>query len=117
MEVIQYVISKRFFKHFFIKINVYFFSRIRNLDRKYFKRWLLRESPVDKMDIKLLQTLKKINVNSVMRVHDASKGLVPSSLALHPSSSDNHLKIDRRIANISELVAAKFILQLMIIFL
>ncbi|CAF5006070.1 unnamed protein product, partial [Rotaria magnacalcarata] len=35
-------------------------DKCRNLDRNYFKRWLLRETPQEKMDIKLLQTFKKI---------------------------------------------------------
>ncbi|CAF1101213.1 unnamed protein product [Adineta ricciae] len=85
-------------------------DRIRNFDRIYFKRWLLRDTPEIRMDIKLLQTFKKINTQSAMRVHDASRGLVPAAAATTSTAdepgSGNNLKSDRRFENISELIAA-----------
>ncbi|CAF4253836.1 unnamed protein product, partial [Rotaria sp. Silwood2] len=83
-------------------------DKCRNLDRNYFKRWLLRETPQERMDIKLLQTFKNINVRSAMKVHDASKGLVPArhSLAMHRSPSADNFRPERRIPNVSELVDA-----------
>ncbi|UJR21456.1 hypothetical protein I4U23_024541 [Adineta vaga] len=82
-------------------------DRIRNFDRNYFKRWLLRETPQEKMDIKLLQTFKKISTQSAMRVHDTSRGLVPAATAAaYSSGSSNNLKLDRRFENVSELIAA-----------
>ncbi len=92
----------------FIYLKLIFF-RCRNLDRNYFKRWLLRETPQEKMDIKLLQTFKKINTQSAMKVHDTSKGLVPASSTLPTSLSSNNLRSERRIGNVSELIAAKFV--------
>ena len=93
-----------------IKINLRSF-RCRNLDRNYFKRWLLRETPQEKMDIKLLQTFKKINMQSAMKVHDTSKGLVPapSSSAIHTSPSGSNLRPESTFANVSQLLAAKFV--------
>jgi hypothetical protein len=87
----------------------YISFRCRNLDRNYFKRWLLRETPQDKMDIKLLQTFKKINMQSAMKVHDASKGLVavPSSSAMQTSPSGHHLRSETTFGNLSQLIAAK----------
>ncbi len=85
-------------------------SRIRNLDRNYFKRWLLRETPQERMDIKLLQTFKKINTEAAMKVHDTAKGLVPAASAnLRTSLSSNNLRTDRKIGNVSELLAEKLI--------
>ncbi|CAF5135498.1 unnamed protein product, partial [Rotaria sp. Silwood1] len=83
-------------------------DKCRNLDRNYFKRWLLRETPQERMDIKLLQTFKNINVRSAMKVHDTSKGLVPAttSLAMQKSPSENNFRPERRILNVSELVTA-----------
>lgn len=82
-------------------------DKCRNLDRNYFKRWLLRETPQEKMDIKLLHTFKKINTLSAMKVHDTSKGLVPAAASTFPTSlSANNLRTDRRIANISESYAS-----------
>jgi hypothetical protein len=62
------------------------------------------------MDIKLLQTFKKINMQSAMKAHDASKGLVPapSSSAIHTSASANNLRPDSTFANFSQLLAARF---------
>jgi hypothetical protein len=107
VEVIHYVISKKNRKIDFRYLKNNF--RIRNLDRNYFKPWLLREIPQEKMDIKLLQTFKKINMQSAMKVHDASKGLVPAASTLHTSASGNNLRADRKIGNVSELIAAKFV--------
>ncbi|CAF1301854.1 unnamed protein product [Adineta ricciae] len=83
-------------------------DKCRNLDRNYFKRWLLRETPQEKMDIKLLQTFKKINMQSAMKVHDTSKGLVPapSSSAIHTSVSGSNLRPESTFANFSQLLAA-----------
>ncbi|CAF4008609.1 unnamed protein product [Rotaria magnacalcarata] len=83
-------------------------DKCRNLDRNYFKRWLLRETPQEKMDIKLLQTFKKINMQSAMKVHDTSKGLVPtpSSAAFHTSTSATNLRPSSTFANFSQLLAA-----------
>ncbi|CAF1098206.1 unnamed protein product, partial [Didymodactylos carnosus] len=78
-------------------------DKCRNLDRNYFKRWLLRETPQEKMDIKLLQTFKKINMQSAMKLHDTSKGLVPP---VHPSPSSASLKPESTYANMSQLFAA-----------
>jgi len=85
-------------------------DKCRNLDRNYFKRWLLRETPQEKMDIKLLQTFKKINMQSAMKVHDTSKGLVPapSSLAMHTSASASNLRPESTYANVSQLLAANY---------
>ncbi|CAF4667134.1 unnamed protein product, partial [Rotaria sp. Silwood1] len=83
-------------------------DKCRNLDRNYFKRWLLRETPQEKMDIKLLQTFKKINMQAAMKVHDTSKGLVPtqSTAAMHISPSGNNLRPSNTFANFSQLLAA-----------
>ncbi|CAF3492449.1 unnamed protein product [Rotaria sordida] len=83
-------------------------DKCRNLDRNYFKRWLLRETPQEKMDIKLLQTFKKINMQSAMKVHDTSKGLVPtpSSTTIHTSPSGANLRPSSTFANFSQLLAA-----------
>ena len=88
-----------------------FYFRIRNLDRLYFKRWLLRETPQDKMDIKLLQTFKKINMDSAMKIHNSSKGLVPapSSAAIHTSASGNNLRPESTHANMAQFVGAGFV--------
>ena len=61
------------------------------------------------MDIKLLQTFKKINMQSAMKVHDASKGLVavPSSSAMQMSPSANNFRPESTFANFSQLLAAK----------
>jgi hypothetical protein len=87
--------------------------RCRNLDRNYFKRWLLRETPQEKMDIKLLQTFKKINMQSAMKVHDTAKGLVPtaSSSNMHPSASGSNLRPEATFSNVSQFLAAKFVLN------
>jgi hypothetical protein len=63
------------------------------------------------MDIKLLQTFKKINTQSAMKVHDTAKGLVPAtaSSTLPTSLSAINLKSERKIGNVSELLAAKFV--------
>ncbi|UJR27956.1 hypothetical protein I4U23_009214 [Adineta vaga] len=83
-------------------------DKCRNLDRNYFKRWLLRETPEEKMDIKLLQTFKKINMQSAMKVHDTSKGLVPapSTSAIHTSASGSNLRPESTFANFSQLLGA-----------
>lgn len=85
--------------------------RIRNLDRLYFKRWLLRESPQDKMDIKLLHTFKKINMDAAMKIHNTSKGLVPaaSTAAMHPSASGGNLRPESTYANLAQFVNAGFV--------
>ena len=85
--------------------------RIRNLDRLYFKRWLLRESPQDKMDIKLLQTFKKINMDAAMKIHNTSKGLVPaaSTAAMHTSASGSNLRPESTYANLAQFVGAGFV--------
>jgi len=105
------VISTKFFFLFITKKIFFLFSRIRNLDRNYFKRWLLRETPQERMDIKLLQTFKKINTQAAMKVHDTAKGLVPAaaSSTLTTSLSANNLRSDRKVGNVSELLAAKLI--------
>ena len=61
------------------------------------------------MDIKLLQTFKKINIQSAMKVHDASKGLVAvqSTPALPTSPSVNVLRSENTVTNFSQLFAAK----------
>ena len=84
--------------------------RCRNLDRNYFKRWLLREKPEEKIDFKLLSTFKRINTESAMRIHNTSKGLVaaPSTLPTSSSPEDNSRSTKRRV-NISELLATKFV--------
>jgi hypothetical protein len=63
------------------------------------------------MDIKLLQTFKKINMQSAMKVHDTSKGLVPapSSSAIHISASGSNLRPESTFANVSQYLAAKFV--------
>jgi hypothetical protein len=62
------------------------------------------------MDIKLLQTFKKINTEAAMKVHDTAKGLVPAASAnLRTSLSSNNLRTDRKIGNVSELLAEKLI--------
>jgi len=63
------------------------------------------------MDIKLLQTFKKIHTQSAMKVHDTSRGLVPasSSTNVNPLSSENNLRNDRKFGNVSELIAAKLV--------
>mgnify|MGYP006892773010 CR=1 FL=1 len=63
------------------------------------------------MDIKLLQTFKKINTLSAMKVHDTSKGLVPAASTLTSSVSAGNLRNERKIPNLSELVAAKFVIE------
>ena len=65
------------------------------------------------MDIKLLQTFKKINMQSAMKLHDTSKGLVPapSTAAMHPSASGSNLRHESTFANVSQLLAAKFVLK------
>ncbi|CAF1077760.1 unnamed protein product, partial [Didymodactylos carnosus] len=78
-------------------------DKCRNLDRNYFKRWLLRETPQERMDIKLLQTFKKISTQSAMKVHDLSKGLVP---AMHASQSAPALKPENAYTNMAHLLAA-----------
>ncbi len=84
--------------------------RCRNLDRNYFKRWLLRETPQEKMDIKLLHTFKKINTETAMRVHDSAKGLVPTAgSTLTATLSSNNLRSERKAGNVSELLAAKWV--------
>lgn len=112
VEVIHYVTSKSNNCFSFHQCQGYLrLFRCRNLDRNYFKRWLLRETPQEKMDIKLLQTFKKINMQSAMKVHDASKGLVPapSSSAIHTSASGSNLRPEGTFANVSQLLAAKFV--------
>jgi len=63
------------------------------------------------MDIKLLQTFKKINMQSAMKVHDTSKGLVPaaSSSNMHISASGSNLRHEGTFSNVSQLLAAKFV--------
>ena len=63
------------------------------------------------MDIKLLQTFKKINMQSAMKLHDSSKGLVPtaSTSALHVSPSGNTLRHENTFSNFSQLIAAKLV--------
>jgi hypothetical protein len=62
------------------------------------------------MDIKLLQTFKKINTQSAMKVHDTSKGLVPAASSTLPTSvSSPTFKPERKVGNISELLAEKFV--------
>jgi hypothetical protein len=62
------------------------------------------------MDIKLLQTFKKINMQSAMKVHDTSKGLVPapSSSNIHTSASGSNLRPESTFANFQQLLAARF---------
>lgn len=50
-------------------------------------------------------------MQSAMKVHDASKGLVPapSSSAIHTSASGNNLRPESTFANVSQLLAAKFV--------
>ncbi|CAF0939437.1 unnamed protein product [Adineta steineri] len=83
-------------------------DRVRNLDRNYFKRWLLREPP-DRKDIKLLQTFKKINTLTAMRVHDTARGLVPSASTATVQQGmpeHHHLRSHSAYGNVSELIAA-----------
>ena len=86
------------------------FHRCRNLDRNYFKRWLLRDTSQE-ADIKLLQALKKINTQSAMKVHGASKGLIPnvSALSMSKVTSDINLEVERSHDPISEHVATKLV--------
>jgi hypothetical protein len=60
------------------------------------------------MDIKLLQTFKKINTESAMKVHDTAKGLVPAAgSTLGTTLSSHNLRPERRVGNVSELLAEK----------
>ena len=97
-------------KHRKSSISIFFF-RCRNLDQNYFKRWLLRETPEEKMDIKLLQTFKKINMQSAMKLHDTSKGLVPtvSTPNIHALASGNNMRRENTFSNFAQLLAAKFV--------
>ena len=87
--------------------------RCRNFDRKFFKYWLLRERPQDR-DIKLLQKLKDIKVQSAMKSHDSSKKRVPSvssSTMKGPTiktaiALDNNLQFENNRENISEHLAS-----------
>lgn len=85
-------------------------SRCRNLDRNYFKRWLLRETPGERLDIKLLQTFKRIDTHTAMKVHDAAKGLVPvpSTLTMQMSPSTANLRPENTFSNIAQLMAATY---------
>ena len=49
-------------------------------------------------------------MQSAMKVHDTSKGLVPapSSSAIHTSVSGSNLRPESTFANFSQLLAAKF---------
>ncbi|CAF4199707.1 unnamed protein product, partial [Rotaria magnacalcarata] len=85
-------------------------DKCRNLDRNYFKRFLLRETPEQTVDIKLLKEFKSINVRSAMRVHDTSKGLIPNSTsaAMQQSTPENAFRPERRGRHFSEIATAKF---------
>ncbi len=50
-------------------------------------------------------------MQSAMKVHDAAKGLVPtaSSSAIHTSASASNLRPESTFANVSQLLAAKFV--------
>ena len=62
------------------------------------------------MDIKLLQTFKKINTDSAMRIHDTAKGLVPAASTLGTTYSSHSLRPDnRRAGNVAELLAEKYV--------
>ena len=65
------------------------------------------------MDIKLLQTFKKINMQSAMKVHDTAKGLVPtaSSSNMHQSASGSNLRHEATFSNVSQFLAAKFVVD------
>ncbi|CAF3308830.1 unnamed protein product [Rotaria socialis] len=80
-------------------------DKCRNLDRNYFKRFLLREKPEQTVDIKLLKEFKSINVRSAMRVHDTSKGLIPnsSSTAMQQLPSENAFRPERRARHFSDI--------------
>ena len=58
------------------------------------------------MDIKLLQTFKRINMESAMKIHTSSKGLVPapSNSAMHPSASGSNFRTENTYANLAQLV-------------
>jgi hypothetical protein len=63
------------------------------------------------MDIKLLQTFKRINMEAAMKVHTASKGLVPaaSSSAMHSSASGSNLRSENLQINRAQFSGIGFV--------
>ena len=43
-------------------------------DHQYMKKWLLREQPEDKLDIRLWQTFRNIDLQTAIKLHEDKPG-------------------------------------------
>jgi hypothetical protein len=53
-----------------INISIIIFFRYQKFDQKYIKKWLLREQPEEKLDIRLWQTFRNIDLQTAIKLHE-----------------------------------------------
>ncbi|CAF1449675.1 unnamed protein product [Adineta steineri] len=60
-----------------------FRNKYHKFDQNYIKKWLLREQPEEKLDLRLWQTFRNIDLNTAIKLHEEQ----PSTKATTPGSN------------------------------
>ena len=64
--------------------------RYNKFDHKYMKKWLLREEPEEKHDIRLWQTFRNIDLQTAIKLHEEKPGAkAPPTPQIQPMD-ENH---------------------------
>ena len=54
------------------------FPRYLKFDHNYMKKWLLREQPEEKHDLRLWQTFRNIDLQTAIKLHEETPGTKPT---------------------------------------
>ncbi|CAF0976003.1 unnamed protein product [Didymodactylos carnosus] len=72
-------------------------DKFHKIDHNYFKKWLLREQPQEKLDIRLWQTFRNIDLQSAIKMHDQPN-------AIRKAANDVLVQSDKNARNPSIVV-------------